>query len=84
MTAVLVSFVAFAMSLAISAAYYIRQQLVSVMAANTSLKGAYIIYGSFNAFCSMIASLCVLFGAARASGSGLPVRKRRILSHPCT
>jgi hypothetical protein len=72
-TAVLVSLVAFFMSLAIAGAHHIRQALIAVAAEHHTLAGAFVLYGSFNTICAVIGSICVLYGASRASGSGLPV-----------
>ena len=73
-TALLVSLVAFLMSLAIEGANHVRMALTNTLARGSSLGGAFLLYGSFNAASATLGSLCVLWGAARASGSGLPVR----------
>lgn len=73
-TALLVSLIAFLMSLAIEGADHVRMTLTNYVARGNSLFQALLIYGSFNAASATLGSLCVLYGAARASGSGLPVR----------
>jgi uncharacterized membrane protein YccC len=78
LTAVLASAVAFLMGVAISAAYFVRQQLVAIMALNLSLTGAYLVYGTFNTACACVAAILVLYVAPPASGSGLPVRAHAI------
>ena len=71
----LVSGVAFVMSLAIAGAHHVRQSLITfALARHSTLAGAFVLYGSFNTVCAMIGCVCVLYGARRASGSGLPVR----------
>ena len=72
-TALLVSVVAFVMSLAIAGAHHARQLLITLMAQHDTMAGAFLLYGSFNTLFAVIGSVCVLFGAPRASGSGLPV-----------
>lgn len=79
LTAVLLSAVAFTMGLAISAMYSIREEMAALIASD-NLAVAYLIYGTFNTACACLAAVCVLYGAAPASGSGLPVRTT---SMPC-
>ena len=74
LTACLLSVVAFAMGLAISAMYFVREQLVILVASDESLTRAYLLYGAFNTACASLAAVSVLYGATPASGSGLPVR----------
>lgn len=74
LTAFLLSLVAFTMGLAISAMYFIREQMIALVASDISLMRAYLMYGAFNTFCAGLAALSVLYGATPASGSGLPVR----------
>lgn len=79
-TAVLVSFVAFAMGLLISGAHSLRQKFITELGGLddvVSVKGMSLLYGAFNASCAFLAASCVLFGAMPASGSGLPVRHPR-------
>jgi hypothetical protein len=78
-TAVLVSLVAFVMSLAIAGAHTIRQSLIGVAAKHDTLAGAFALYGGFNTALAVTGSLCVLYGSRRASGSGLPVRSSACL-----
>jgi hypothetical protein len=66
--------VAFVMSLAIAGAYSVREALVGLMAQHQTLAGAFVLYASFNVICASVAAVCVVYGAQRASGSGLPVR----------
>ena len=77
-TALLVSVVAFVMSLAIAGAHHARQLLIAFTAEHHTLAGAFVSYGSFNTIFALIGSACVLLGASRASGSGLPVRSNRL------
>ena len=74
LTACLLSVVAFAMGLAISAMYFIREQMIVLVANDESFTRAYLLYGAFNTACASLAAVSVLYGATPASGSGLPVR----------
>jgi hypothetical protein len=71
-TALCVSVIAFAMSLAIAGAHFMRQSLIHQAARHDTLAGAFVVFGSFNTLLALLAGVCVLFGARRASGSGLP------------
>jgi hypothetical protein len=74
LTALMVSLVAFIMSLSIAGAHEVRFVLINSIATRGTLRASFLIYGSFNVLSATIASLCVVYGAPRASGSGLPVR----------
>jgi hypothetical protein len=86
LTALLVSLVAFFMSLSIAAAYEVRFLLINSIATGESLQTSILIYGSFNVLSATLGSLCVVCGAERASGSGLavrPLQKARKLKMQC-